>query len=113
MDQFIHPATGEDITKLMDPDWTWFGVFKKLVNRVGNDPKRIPPSSWSGSVRDLAYFMDIPLEEVCGEFGFSEEAIADDLRVEFSTLQRMALPPRDGSAVNEWVSIVNGELKQR
>ena len=83
--RFFLPSTGEDVTPLMNTNFVWYGIYSKLKDQVGHDPSRLLPKIWEGSVRQLADYMQLPLAQVCAEFGYSEAAIADDLVVEMST----------------------------
>ncbi|OUE29475.1 hypothetical protein BFL35_14805 [Clavibacter michiganensis] len=86
-DKLILIATGEDVTKLYDPNHKFYGVYRNIAARVGHDPSKLPGNVWSGSVRALATLTGIPLKDLCAEFGYSEEAIADDLNVEMSVIR--------------------------
>lgn len=83
--RFFLPSTGEDVTPLMNTNFVWYGIYSKLKDQVSHDPSRLLPNIWEGSVRRLAEDMQLPLAQVCAEFGYSEAAIADDLVVEMST----------------------------
>lgn len=75
-----HPSGG---MRRMDSGWTYYGVIRKLEAMVGHDPRRIPRNSWSGTPRELADQMRLPLQTVCDELGLPVELIADQLILTF------------------------------